>query len=228
MYLNLIQIAESFGVSESVVTDWVRKEGMPHVHDRGRILFERSQVMEWAAKHGLAAHTGFLSEPAPAQADTLALGPLLRRGGIWRDVLQTDLPQICDRIVGRLPGLPGPVQNMLVQRMCAPGGVNIAPVGSGFALPHPAMSVSLGEDCALVALILLKTPFTEADPPDGIPITRMLFFISPTPRLHVNMLGLLAKGITSGALQNLDAEMDDEAIFKVVEKGADTHKGLPR
>lgn len=42
------------------------------------------------------------------------------------------------------------------------------------------------------------------------------------------MLGLLAKGITSGALQNLDAEMDDEAIFKVVEKGADTHKGLPR
>jgi transposase len=29
MYLNLIQIAESFGVSEQVVIEWVRKEGMP-------------------------------------------------------------------------------------------------------------------------------------------------------------------------------------------------------
>ena len=48
MYLNLIQIAESFGVSEQVITEWVRNEGMPHVHDRERILFERSQVMDWA------------------------------------------------------------------------------------------------------------------------------------------------------------------------------------
>ena len=29
MYLNLIQIAESFGVSEKVVEGWIRDEGLP-------------------------------------------------------------------------------------------------------------------------------------------------------------------------------------------------------
>jgi PTS system nitrogen regulatory IIA component len=36
MYLNLIQIAESFGVSESVVEGWIRNEAMPCTPDRGR------------------------------------------------------------------------------------------------------------------------------------------------------------------------------------------------
>lgn len=54
MYLNLVQIAESFGVSEQVVLEWVRKEGMPHVHDRDRILFEQAPVMAWAPAATLA------------------------------------------------------------------------------------------------------------------------------------------------------------------------------
>src|ERR1035438_9518710 len=54
MYLNLIQIAESFGVSESVVEDWIRNEGLPHTPDRGRLLFDRVQVANWAAADMLA------------------------------------------------------------------------------------------------------------------------------------------------------------------------------
>ena len=54
MYLNLIQIAESFGVSEKVVEDWVRKEGLPHTPDRGRLLFGMAlDFSEAAAYYGL-------------------------------------------------------------------------------------------------------------------------------------------------------------------------------
>ena len=80
MYLNLIQIAESFGVAEQVVTEWVKHEGMPHVHDRDRILFEQSLVMDWAARKGLATHGGFLSQPAQSRTANPDLSPLLRRG----------------------------------------------------------------------------------------------------------------------------------------------------
>ena len=38
MYLNLIQIAESFGVAEKVVEGWIRDEGLPHTVDRGLSL----------------------------------------------------------------------------------------------------------------------------------------------------------------------------------------------
>jgi PTS system nitrogen regulatory IIA component len=216
MYINLIQIAESFGVSEHVITEWVRKEGMPHVHDRDRILFERSQVMDWAASHGLGGQGGFLSEPTPSLANSRELVTLLRRGGIWRDVNTADLDRVFERIVRNLPGLPTAVSNMLVQRILAPGGITAAPVGAGFALPHPAMRVALGEACALVALIQLSTAWNAVQPPDGTPVTRLLFFISPTPRLHVNMLGLLARSIASGMLnQALDNGADDETLLRI-------------
>ena len=216
MYINLIQIAESFGVSEHVITEWVRKEGMPHVHDRDRILFERSQVMDWAASHGLGGQGGFLSEPTPSLANSRELVTLLRRGGIWRDVNTADLDRVFERIVRNLPGLPTAVSNMLVQRILAPGGITAAPVGAGFALPHPAMRVALGEACALVALIQLSTAWNAVQPPDGTPVTRLLFFISPTPRLHVNMLGLLARSIASGMLnQALDNGADDETLLQI-------------
>src|SRR5674476_1389998 len=55
MYLNLIQIAESFGVAEKVVEGWIRDEGLPYTPDRSRLLFDRAQVTEWAAERGLAA-----------------------------------------------------------------------------------------------------------------------------------------------------------------------------
>ena len=75
MYLNLIQIAESFGVSETVVEDWIRNEGLPHTPDRGRLLFDRVQVANWAAARGLGAKAGFLALETPALDERLAPGP---------------------------------------------------------------------------------------------------------------------------------------------------------
>lgn len=216
MYINLIQIAESFGVSEQVVTEWVRKEGMPHVHDRDRILFERSQVMNWAASHGLGVQGGFLSEPVPSQANAPELAALLQRGGIWRDINPDGLGDLFQRIVRRLPGVQPAIMDLIIQRIAAPGGITAAPVGGGFALPHPAMRVALGEANALTALIRLDAPWKGVQAPDKIPVTRLLFFISPTPRLHVNMLGLLARAIASGRLaQAMDQGVDDEAMLKI-------------
>src|SRR5512141_3330162 len=104
MYLNLIQIAESFGVSETVVEGWIRDEGLPHTPDRGRLLFDRAQVADWAARRGLAAKAGFLAPDAPALETNLRIGPLLRNGGIWRDVPAAELPVVFERIVTSLPG----------------------------------------------------------------------------------------------------------------------------
>lgn len=221
MYLNLIQIAESFGVSEQVVIEWVRSEGMPHVHDRDRILFEQDQVMTWAARNGLAANAGFLAQPAPALASALDLSVLVRRGGIWRDVQPGDLTGVLGRIVRGLPNTSAAVRDMLASRLATPEGLTIAPTGRGFALPHPARGAFLGEACSLVAIILLNSPIEGIAGPDGLPVTRLLFFISPTPRLHVNMLGLLARGIASGALDRaLDRGADDDELLKALVEGS--------
>lgn len=204
MYLNLIQIAESFGVSERVVEGWIRDEGLPHTPDRGRLLFDRAQVVQWAANRGLATSAGFLApETSSPFATGIRLEQLLRAGGIWRDVPATDVAGVFGKIVAALPGATPPVRQLLARRLQAQGGVTIAPVGGGFALPHPSTRIALGRDSGTLALLLLRGGLPEAVAPDGVPITRMFFFIAPSPRAHLDLLGRLSRALSRGPLREL-------------------------
>ncbi len=222
MYLNLIQIAESFGVSEKVVDDWIRNEGLPHTLDRGRLLFDRAQVAQWAAGRGLAAQVGFLAKETPALSGTARLEPLLRAGGIWRDVAGVDAIEVFGKAVDALPAVTPPVRQLLAQRLRSAGGVTWAPVGGGFALPHPAVRIALGRDSGAVALVLLRDelPLPEP-PPDGVPVTRMFFFIAPSPRAHLDLLGRLSRLLTRGPLREQVLKGASDADIFATFAGAD-------
>ncbi len=219
MYLNLIQLAESFGVSERVVEGWIRDEGLPNTPDRGRLLFDRAQVAQWAATRGLAAQAGFLAPETPALAASLHLSSLLRAGGIWRNVLAADVPAVFERVVTALPGATPPVRQLLGQRVRAPGGVTIAPVGGGFALPHPSTRITLGRDSGAVALLLLRDALPLADtPPDGVPVNRLFFFIAPSPRLHLELLARLSRSLVREPLrERIVRGAKDEEIIQAME-----------
>lgn len=234
MYLNLVQLAESFGVSEKMVEEWIRREGLPHLPDRGRLLFDRAQVANWAASRGLAAQAGFLAAEAPAFATGFRLETLLRAGGIWRDVAAASVVDVFARVVAALPGATPPVRQLLAQRLHAKGGITFAPVGGGFALPHPSARVALGRDSGTVALLLLRDALTLTDPgPDTMPVNRLIFFIAPTPRGHLDMLGRLSRGLGRGPLRDLIVRgAPDEEIFQAVAAvddaagGATCRKGM--
>ena len=202
MYLNLVQIAESFGVAEKVVEDWMRAEGLPHTLDRGRPMFDRAQVADWAAARGLAAQVGFLAPETRAPFSTgIRLEPLLRTGGIWRNVPAADLTKVFGQIVAALPDATPPVRQMLAMRLAAKGGVTIAPVGGGIALPHPSTRIALGRDSGTLALILLREALPGIEAPDGVPVTSLFFFIAPSPRAHLDLLGRLSRALRRGPLR---------------------------
>ena len=219
MYLNLIQIAESFGVSESVIEGWIRNEGLPHTLDRGRLLFDRAQVTQWAAGRGLAARVGFLAPDESALTTHLRLGPLLRAGRIWRDVPAAEVPDIFGRIIAALPGATPPVRQLLGQRVRAKGGVTMAPIGGGFALPHPSTRITLGRDSGTVALLLLRDDLMLAEPPiDGVPVRRLFFFVAPSPRGHLDLLARLSRSLVQGPLRGLvEKGAPDDELFQAVE-----------
>ena len=218
MYLNLVQLAESFGVSEGVVEGWIRDEGLPHTPDRGRLLFDRNQVADWATKRGLAVKAGFLAPESSALGTSLRLGPLLRAGKIWRDLPAAQVTDVFARIVAALPGATPPVRQLLAQRLRAKGGVNLAPVGGGFALPHPSNRVTLGRDCGTVALVMLRDTLPpDETAPDTQPIHRLFFFIAPSPRLHLDLLARLSRSLVREPLREriLKAAPDEEILQAV-------------
>lgn len=226
MYLNIVQIAESFGVSESVVEGWVREEGMPHTPERGRLLFDRAQVVQWAATRGLATKAGFLTPEQPAFTTACELAPLLRAGGIHRDVPAASVLDALGQVIAALPRAAQPVQRLLRQRLRAPGGVVWAAVGGGFALPHLSTRVALGRDSGTVALMLLRDPLMEAGPtPDNVPVTRLLFFIAPSPRAHLDLLGRLTRVLSRGTLRDLILEGAPDAEILTALAAADHSLG---
>lgn len=218
MYLNLIQIAESFGVSEKIVEDWIRNEGLPHTPDRGRLLFDRTQVAEWAADRGLAAKAGFLAPETPALASGLRIEPLLRAGGIWRDVAINAVPATYERVVAAMPGAGPAIRKLLAQRIHAPGGITLAPVGGGFALPHFSTRVALGRDSGTVALLFLHEAWPAADPlPDETPVTHLFFFVAPSPRAHLDVLGRICRLIAHGSVRELIRQRaPDDGILRAM------------
>jgi PTS system nitrogen regulatory IIA component len=216
MHLNLQQLAESFGVSEKVVQDWVKHEALPHVMDRGRPIFQRAEVAAWGKTRGIEIHTGFLAEDPVPLREGSGLMTLLKVGGVWRDVAGADARATLVNIVTHLPGVGAPICRLLGQRILSPGGLVWAPVGHGFALPHLSARVALGPTAGVVALVLLcePLPLDEATP-DGEPVRRLFFFMAPTPRGHLDLLAQLARLVRHEPFhQALDQGADDETIFR--------------
>ncbi|MDD5139774.1 MAG: PTS sugar transporter subunit IIA [Verrucomicrobiales bacterium] len=218
MFLNVIQLAESLGVEENVVEGWIRNEGLPHVTDRGRLLFDRTQVVNWAESHGLAAKVGFLAPERSKIQGGKKLETMLRTGGIWRDVPAANVLNLFADIVAKLPGATPSVHQMLQQRLRAPNGISWALVGGGLALPHLRTPIALGRDAGIFAIVLLRDALAVKEPaPDEQAITRLLFFVAPSPRAHLELLAQLSTALSRGNLRKLINEsVSDDEIFAAV------------
>lgn len=218
MFLNIVQLAESLGVEESEVESWVRKDGLPHVNDRKRLLFDRAQVVDWASSRGLTARVGHLAPERAAAPAEKHLETMLQTGGIWRDIPAAGVAGVFAEIMAKLPGTTPPMRQMLQQRLRGPNGISWALVGKGFALPHPRIPIALGRDAGIFAIVLLRDALAANEPaPDGEPVTRLLFFVAPSPRKHLEILARLSTALTRGTLRQLinESVSDGEIIAAV-------------
>jgi len=205
-------------VEESEVEGWIRNDGLPYVTDRGRLLFDRSQVVGWAESHGLAAKVGFLAPERSKIQGAKKLETMLRAGGIWRDVPAANVLNLIADIVARLPGATPPIRQMLQQRLRTPDGISWALVGGGLALPHLRTPIALGRDAGIFAILLLRDTLAVNEPaPDDQAVTRLLFFVAPSPRAHLEILAQLSTAMSHGNLRELiTGSAADEEIISAI------------
>ena len=107
---------------------------------------------------------------------------------------------------------------MLQQRLRSPNGISWALVGGGLALPHLRTPIALGRDAGIFAILLLRDPLAVNEPaPVEQPVTRLLFFVAPSPRAHLEMLSQLSTTLTRGNLRSLiNHNAGDAEIFSAV------------
>ena len=106
----------------------------------------------------------------------------------------------------------------------------MAPIGGGLALPHPRARITLGRESGTVALLFLRDALPLIDAPaDGLPVTRLFFFIAPSPRAHLDLLGRLSRSLMRGPLRDLVlSSASDEEIFEALHDGDNGSTDLPK
>jgi PTS system nitrogen regulatory IIA component len=91
-------------------------------------------------------------------------------------------------------------------------------VGGGLALPHLRSPAALGRDAGVLALLFLREALPLSEPvPDAEPVMRLLFFIAPSPRAHLDLLGQLSRALRGGELRQFIVEgaADDRILAAV-------------
>ena len=97
------------------------------------------------------------------------------------------------------------------------------PIGHGIALPHLRLPVALGREAGLLALLFLREPLvTSESSPDPIPVTRLLFFIAPSPRAHLELLARLSAALSHGGARSpvIEARPDAEILAALTAEDA--------
>jgi PTS system nitrogen regulatory IIA component len=213
MELGVRDVARLMGVSEQVIYRWIRNASLPahRVHDQFR--FNRVEIQEWAALHKqkVAAE---LFAPVRSPDDPPSLEAAIRRGGIFYAVPGKQREAVLEAVT-QLPGIPAGVnRKLLLQLLLAREALTPTGIGDGIALPHPRDPVVVQLAEPVVLLCFLREP-VDFGAVDGQPVSVLFTLLSPSIRMHLQILARLPLALHDANLRGLlKAAAPEEAIFE--------------
>jgi PTS system nitrogen regulatory IIA component len=200
MFLTLQDVSEMLQVPERTIRRWVEQADLPAREVNGGMHFNRLQLIEWASLHARELPPRIVASlAASSRAELPCLADSLRRGGV-QTVRATDRVGLLRQVAAALP-LPDDFDREgLTQVLLSRESLRATALGDGIALPHPRAPIVLPSDEPIASLLYLDPPL-DLPTPDGQPITALFVLLSPTVRLHLQMLAQLSVGLSNPAFR---------------------------
>jgi nitrogen PTS system EIIA component len=226
MDLSVREVARLLGVTEQTVHRWLRERAIPvhRLHDQPR--FNRVEIQEWAAARGLRLSPEMPGPAGPSQAAT-SLREAIERGGVYFD-LAGESPSDVLEAVTRLPGIPDGVDRALLrQLLVGREALTSTGIGDGIAIPHPRDPLVVRVQEPIVLACFLEHP-VDFGAVDGAPVRVLFTILSPSVRVHLQLLSRLSYVLHDRALMKLLQEpCTGEALLERI--GAiESQEGAPR
>jgi PTS system nitrogen regulatory IIA component len=196
LQLTVRDAARFLNVSESTVTRWVRRRGLPAQHVAGQYRFNRALLLEWATANQVSVAVEMLEDAGNRDEPVPDLADALEAGGIFYGLQGTDKARALQALVQVLPLPDDTDRELLLRLFLAREACASTAIGDGIALPHVRNPIVLYVARPLVPLCFLERP-VNFGALDGKPVHVLFSSICPTIRSHLQMLARL-----SFALQN--------------------------
>jgi PTS system nitrogen regulatory IIA component len=191
MALTVREAARLLSTTDDQVHRWIESGEIPFDRANDQLRLNRSELLEWATARKVPLSTEAFREEGERR---LSLAAALRLGGVHHDVPGGDRAAVLHAIVERLP-IPDPADRELAEGvLLAREQLGSSAVGDGIAIPHVRHPLVFHAGAPIVALSFLARPL-EFGAPDGKPVFAMFTMISPTIRMHLQLLARLAASL---------------------------------
>lgn len=191
MQLTVPDLVKMFDVSEATVRRWVKQQELPAQQVGGQFRFNHAEVLEWATAHQLRLPAELFEFKESEGSLTVNLVDALEAGGIVWNVEARDKRSVLQAVVGALPLSNEVDRELLLRLFLAREALASTAVGGGIALPHVRNPIVLHVRRPQMTLCFLKTP-VDFGALDGKPVEVLFSLISPTARLHLQLISRLS------------------------------------
>ncbi|SRR5579875_305428 len=200
MHLNIREVSRLLKVSEKRVNEWIRRGILRADAVNQQYQLHRSDLLELASSREIdvQAEIFALSEPDSTPASLMV--DALRAGGIFRGLDRADKPAVLRAIVDTLTLPPKVDREAVVQLLLAREAMGSTAIGEGIAIPHVRRPILLSGIAASLSLYLLERP-VDFGAPDNKPVFAIFLIVSPTARMHLQLLSRLSFALHDSELR---------------------------
>lgn len=190
MRVTVREAATLLNAPEAKVYAWIESGNLPahRINDQFRI--NRSELLEWATARNLHVSAALFHE-AEDDERIPSVAESLERGGVFHDVGGATREEALRSIIALLKLDDDGDRETLLQILLARDAEAVAPIGGGIAIPHVRNPIALSMDEPSLTLCFLRQP-VDFGAPDGQPLFALFFLVSPTTRVHLQMLSKIA------------------------------------
>lgn len=231
MHLPVKDAARLLGVTEKAIYQWVDLRGLPAHQINEQMRFHLTEIVEWATANKLTVDSAMLAQFSEQGIVIPSLDEALRVGGIQYRVPGADRPTVLRNVTELLPLTNVNEREEVLELLYARENLGTTSVGQGIAIPHARFPLVCGVRAPLVMLCFLQTPIDFAAL-DGLPVNILFLLLSPTPRIHLQMLSRLAGALHDQEfLRAIKTQSDAETIISCAKRlntGAQGETSPPR
>jgi PTS system nitrogen regulatory IIA component len=190
MRVTVREAAVFLNAREAKVYEWIESGDLPACRINDQYRINRSELLEWATERNIPVapalfHEGDEDERVPSAAESL------ERGGVFHGVGGTTREDVLRSILALLKLEDEGDRETLLQLLLARDAAAVVPVGNGIAIPHVRNPIALSTGEPSLTLCFLERPVDFAAL-DGQPVFALFFLVSPTTRVHLQMLAKIA------------------------------------
>lgn len=200
MQLSIRDLTKLLNAPESTVARWIKKQGLPAQSVAGQYRFNRAELLEWATANRVRVSLHMFDQ-LDSEAETIpCLAEALEAGGIYYDLEDTCKDQAIRALVQVLPLPEGMDRELLLRLFLAREASASTAIGEGIAIPHVRNPIVLHVTQPTLTLAFLSQPI-DFGALDGKPVHVLASIVSPTNRIHLQLLSRLSFALHDGGLR---------------------------